>query len=88
VTSITYPEDNMLQTKILAQNFDYNQLRLQAEVQRGTILGIFDMSGRWINNEISNDQTIDISDLPAGMYLIRQINSKQKSGSAEKFVKY
>ncbi|MBK7340438.1 MAG: T9SS type A sorting domain-containing protein [Saprospiraceae bacterium] len=88
VTSITYPEDNMLQTKILAQNFDHNQLRLQAEVQRGTILGIFDMSGRWIKNEISNDQTIDISDLPAGMYLIRQINSKQKSGSAEKFVKY
>ena len=82
------PINGELKTKLLSYNFDHNQLRLQAEVQRGTILGIFDMSGRWIKNEISIDQTIDISDLPAGMYLIRQINSKQKSGSAEKFVKY
>ena len=82
------PGDGELKTKLLSYNFDHNQLRLQANVEPGTIFSIFDMSGRWIKNEISIDQTIDISDLPAGMYLIQQVNSKQKSGSAEKFVKY
>jgi endoglucanase Acf2/uncharacterized protein YjdB len=55
-----------------------NRLHLRAQLQTGDVIKVFDVAGREIRVVIDDDNSIDISTMPSGLYMISLTNRQRK----------